>query len=172
MMVSKREARTNRRKALAETWERMTTVSKIRKLFASGRPRTKDERLSSITAYGQAGSLFERVQEAMMSAKLDPADVRGLLIVSERDGEGNPMFAHPFPLNRVQMDEVLPALLRVHNALPVGVAFSILDREETDPAKKFKQWATPFLADATSQSILKQYLDVIQTGAKRMAYAS
>ena len=162
MMVSKREARKNRRAALAETWERMTTVSKIRKLFASGRPRKIDQRLSPITAYGQAGSLFERVQEHMALAKLDPADVRGLLIVNENDAEGKPLLAHPFPLRRDQMDATIPALLKVPNPLPVGVVFSIYDREANPP--NYKQWATSFLSGPAAIETLQQVLDVIKAG--------
>lgn len=165
MMVSKREARANRRKALADTWERMTTVSKIRKLFASGRPRKIDQRLSPITAYGQAGSLFERVQEHMTMAKLDPNDVRGLLIVAERDTEGKHTLAHPFPLRRDQMDATIPALLKVPNPLPVGVVFSIYDREANPP--DYKQWASSFLIGPAALETLQQVLDVIK-GGKRM----
>ena len=163
-MVSKREARANRRKALADTWERMTTVAKIRKLYASGRPRKRDQILSPITAYGQAGTLFERLQADMTLAKLDPADARALLVVNLLDQD--PPVAMPFPVSRATMDETLMALIKIPQGLPVGVVFSITDHEETDPEKRYKQWASPFLEGPAATESLRQVLDDIKAEKK------
>src|ERR1700722_10407545 len=87
MMVSKREARKNRRAALADTVENMTKATEIRKRYASGRPRKHDQILSPITAYGLAGELLERIQKDMADAGLDPGDATAILIVNELGGE-------------------------------------------------------------------------------------
>ena len=77
----------------------------------------------------------------MALAKLDPADVHGLLIVSESDAEGKLLVAHiRSRCAEIKMDATIPALLKVPNPLPVGVVFSIYDREANPP--NYKQWAT------------------------------
>ncbi len=161
-MVSKREAKKNRQKALAETWERMTTVDKIRKLFASGRPRKHDQIVSPITAYGQAGELFERVQIAMTAGELDPADVTAVLIVAER-GTDEPA-ALKIPIGRSKIDEVIPTLTAFVKPCPVGVVFSILDRAETDPDRKFKQWASMFITGPDAIATMQQAMSELKKG--------
>jgi hypothetical protein len=165
MMVSKREAKKNRQAALANTFENMTKAAKIRKLFSSGRPRKIDQHLSPITAFGQGGMLFERVQRDMTEAGLDPDDVRGMLIVAELDSAGNTIVTHPFPLRRSEIEKTLPALLAVPNPLPVGVVISIRDHEANPP--DFKQWASPFLSGPETRATLQQVLDVIKAGKAR-----
>jgi hypothetical protein len=164
MMVSKREAKKNRQRALADTWERMTTVDKIRKLFASGRPRKHDQIVSPITAYGQAGELFERVQIAMTAGELDPTDVRASLVVNELGTE--PLATITIPVGRSKIDAAIPTLTGLVKPIPVGIVFSIADREETRPDHKFKQWATPFLTGPAALETLKQTLADIAAGRK------
>lgn len=162
MMVSKREARANRRKALADNVEAMTVVSEIRKRYASGRPRKNDQILSPVTAYGLAGEMFERLQQEMTAAKLDPSDVRASLVVNELTTE--PTGVVTIPVGRSKIDAAIPTLLGFVKPMPVGIVFSITDREETRPDHKFKQWASPFLTGPDAIGTLKQVLANIAAG--------
>jgi hypothetical protein len=179
MMVSRRQARTNRRKALAATWSAMTTVAKIRKLYSSGRPRKLDQKISPITAYGQAGVYLEKIQLDMTMAGLDPNDVSVFLFVQETaaDFTAQTSFsdfatavpsdftaAVPFPVSRATMDLTIPQLLEFKNALPVCVVVQILDREETRPEHKYKRWIAPFVTGVDPDAIIAQILSHMERG--------
>ena len=141
----------------------MTKAAKIRKLYAAGRPRKPDQKLSPITAYRQAGVLFEKLQRDMTWAELDPADARAVLVVNEVAKEE--IIIHQFPVNRATIEETIPALLKVQNPIPVGVVCSIFDREAKPPV--YRQWASPFLSAPAALATLQRVLEVTAAG-KRM----
>jgi hypothetical protein len=168
MMVSKREARANRRKALAGTMEKMTVVTEIRKRFASGRPRKHDQIFSPLTAYGLAGEMLESVQKEMTAKGLDPADVKGVLIVNELGGEAateeRPV-AVPLPVSIATMDETLPKLREFFKPIPVGVIFQIADPEDERPGHRLKQWASYFVAGPAAIATMKQAMEKVAAGS-------
>ncbi len=143
----------------------MTTVSKIRKLFASGRPRTRDQQISPITAYGQAGELFERLQQAMTFGELDPRDADAFLVVNELADVEYPV-AMMIQISRDSIETSIPKLLAFKKPVPVGAVFRVQDRQEERPEHLYKMWASPFLGDAAAIETLRKVLDKISEGGK------
>ena len=161
-MVSKRQARANRRKALADTQASMTLVAKIRKERTSGRPRKHDQILSPLTAYALALAALDELKNDMRSNKLDPADARASLVVN--DLSQDPPIAYPFTVTPENMEKTLGALCRVTKPLPVGVVYIVRDRELPEGHPPYSLWTSQFLGGPAATDTLRQVLDTIKSG--------
>lgn len=147
----------------AEEWTLLTTATKIQRLFAVGRPREKDRVVSPLTALAQAADMLTRVQRAMEAADLAMADVNAELVVNGPSGDGGPVVTHEFFLREGSAAQIIERLLQIPNASPIGIIFSIKDREAAIQPM-YRQWAMPFLTGPDALATLQSILDEMKQG--------